>query len=107
MGKPVIATDWGGPADYLDASCGMLVAPTSYESLVDGFAAAMRKTMDSPELAKSMGAAGRERAIRDFDWQRKIERVIGIYRLLAEEPGLPQEFKEEPVSAPAISQRNC
>ena len=25
MGKPVIATHWGGPADYLDATCGILV----------------------------------------------------------------------------------
>lgn len=73
MGKPVIATRWGGPADYLDATCGILVEPESYSSLVTGFAEAMQKLICSPRLARSMGDAGRARAVRDFDWQRKID----------------------------------
>lgn len=85
MGKPVIATRWGGPADYLDESSGILVEPTSYEDMVEGFAAAMTKLMNSPDLVKSMGTAGRKRAVRDFDWQKKIQQVICIYR------GLPQK----------------
>jgi glycosyltransferase involved in cell wall biosynthesis len=106
MGKPVIATCWGGPADYLDASCGMLVEPESYAGLVAGFAEAMRKMIDLPELAKSMSAAGRERAVRDFDWQRKIDRVIGIYRALAEKSDVPQEFKEKMLSPATVSEHN-
>lgn len=84
MGRPVIATNWGGPADYLNASCGMLIEPESYSSLVEGFAAAMQRVIDSPERAAAMGAAGRERAIQDFDWRRKVDRVIGIYRSVIE-----------------------
>jgi glycosyltransferase involved in cell wall biosynthesis len=84
MGKPVIATRWGGPADYLDATCGILVEPDSYSGMVSGFAEAMRKLIDHPALAKSMGDAGRARAVRDFDWQRKIDRIIQIYHALAE-----------------------
>ena len=82
MGKPVIATRWGGPMDYLDSTCGILVEPKSYEDLVTGFAEAMRRLIDSPELATSMGDAGRARAMRDFDWQRKIDQMIQIYRAL-------------------------
>jgi len=106
MGKPVIATHWGGPADYLDASCGILVQPETYSSLVAGFAEAMQKLIDSPELAKSMGAAGRERAVRDFDWQRKIDKVIGIYRALAENRNVSLEFQDDMVSSPAVSRNN-
>jgi glycosyltransferase involved in cell wall biosynthesis len=106
MGRPVIATHWGGPADYLDASCGMLVEPESYSGLVAGFAAAMQKMIDSPELAKSMGAAGRERAVRDFDWQRKIDKVIAIYRALAEKRNMPLELKDELISSVAVSRNN-
>jgi len=84
MGKPVIATRWGGPADYLNSSCGILVEPESHTGLVAGFAEAMQKLIDSPELAGSMGDAGRDRALREFDWQRKIDQVIGIYRALLE-----------------------
>jgi len=82
MGKPVIATAWGGPTDYLDSTCGILVEPESYSALVTGFAEAMQKLIDSPDLARSMGDAGRTRAVRDFDWQRKIDQTIQIYRAL-------------------------
>jgi glycosyltransferase involved in cell wall biosynthesis len=84
MSKPVIATDWGGPADYLNASCGILVPPVSHSSLVRGFADAMQKMMVEPELAQSMGIAGKERAFRDFDWEKKINRVVQIYQELFE-----------------------
>jgi glycosyltransferase involved in cell wall biosynthesis len=77
--KPVIATRWGGPVDYLDSSCGILVDPQSYEALVAGFAEAMQRLIDHPEMAKEMGEAGRRRAIRDFDWERRIDRMIDIY----------------------------
>jgi glycosyltransferase involved in cell wall biosynthesis len=77
--KPVIATRWGGPKDYLDSSSGILVAPQNYESLVTGFAEAMQKLIDQPEMAKAMGEAGRRRAVRDYDWQQRIDRMISIY----------------------------
>lgn len=84
--KPVIATRWGGPLDYLDSSCGILVAPHSYEALVTGFAQAMQKLIDHPDLAKAMGTAGRERAVRDFDWQRRIDAMVSIYDVLVKKP---------------------
>jgi glycosyltransferase involved in cell wall biosynthesis len=80
--KPVIATRWGGPVDYLDSSCGILVGPQSYRALVTGFARAIQTMIDHPDLANAMGAAGRERAVRDFDWQGRIDRIIGIYGTL-------------------------
>jgi glycosyltransferase involved in cell wall biosynthesis len=104
MGKPVIATNWGGPADYLDSSCGMLLEPVSYSGLVEGFAHAMQTLIDSPELAKSMGIAGHERALRDFDWRRKIDRVIGIYRTVMEEPGVSLELEKGRPASGTVSE---
>ena len=37
MKRPVIATAWGGPADYLNASCGILIEPTGRAAMIDGF----------------------------------------------------------------------
>ena len=105
MGKPVIAARWGGPSDYLDESSGILVEPTSYQDMVDGFAEAMTKLITYPELAQSMGAAGRKRAVRDFDWQKKIQQVISIYRALEDKAGQPWELTEVPVPPPAVSER--
>ena len=52
----------------------------SMAEVPDKIRTAMQTLIDSPQQAQSKGLAGRERAVRDFDWQRKIEQVIDIYR---------------------------
>lgn len=84
VGLPVIATDWGGPTDYLDPSCGILVKPISREALIDGFAAAMATLARSAALRKRLGEAGYGRARDHFDWERKIDRMLELYRMAAE-----------------------
>jgi glycosyltransferase involved in cell wall biosynthesis len=98
MKKAVIATKWGGPADYLDASCGFLIEPTSYDAMVDQVAEAMQTLIQSPGLAKSMGEIGYERIVSDFDWQRKIDKVICIYTELSEKFNLLRKFERSHVS---------
>lgn len=78
--RPVIATDWGGPADYLDPSCGVLVRPDSRASFVHGLTGALVTFAQSRELRVSMGRAGRLKATRLFDWDLKAERMVEIYR---------------------------
>ena len=78
-GRPVIATRWGGPADYLDESCGILVKPDSYETMVQHFADAMELISTHPALAARMGAAGLLRVQDRFSWARKIDRILEIY----------------------------
>jgi glycosyltransferase involved in cell wall biosynthesis len=81
VGLPVIATAWGGPVDYLDESCGILVAPDSREAVVIGFAAAMKTLAQSHSLRTKMGEAGYARARQYFDWQRKIDQILELYQL--------------------------
>lgn len=95
MGKPVIATNWGGPADYLDSRCGILVNPDGLANLISGFAGAMQQLSNHPEIAKAMGIAGRERILRDFDWQRKIERILSLYKELIPESKAGQQQRHE------------
>ena len=78
-GIPAIATAWGGPTDYLNADCGILIEPTSPQAMVAGFAESMKKLMADRELAAQMGAAGRTRVETEFDWQKKIDRILEIY----------------------------
>ncbi|MEG4854015.1 glycosyltransferase family 4 protein [Microcoleus sp. B5-D4] len=80
VGLPVIATNWGGPADYLNSTCGILVEPTSREGFVQGLTDAMLKLAQSPELRQSIGCAGRERVRQHFDWERKVDRILEIYQ---------------------------
>ncbi|MFW6059410.1 MAG: glycosyltransferase family 4 protein [Phycisphaeraceae bacterium] len=84
MSRPVIATAWGGPVDYLDPECGILVEPTSREALIDGLAEAMLALARAPERRAAMGAAGRRRVVELFDWERKVDRVLELYQQVLE-----------------------
>lgn len=79
-GKPVVATAWGGPLDYLDDSCGVLVPPDSREGLVAGLAEALSRLASDPDLRRRLGRAGRSRVEREFDWEAKIDRMLAVYR---------------------------
>ncbi|NEP57127.1 MAG: glycosyltransferase family 4 protein [Symploca sp. SIO2G7] len=80
VGIPVIATNWGGPADYLDQSCGILVEPASRDSFISNLAAAMIKIAQQPELRLAMGKAGHQRVVNYFDWRVKIDTILEIYQ---------------------------
>lgn len=80
LGLPVIASDWGGPADYLDATCGMLVHPEPRDEFAERLARAILQLAGAPELCLSMGVAGAAKVRRDYDWQGKIDRIEEIYR---------------------------
>ncbi len=80
MSKPVIATAWGGPLDYLDPSCGVLVPPESPERLRAGFADAMVRLAQSPAERESMGRAGRAKVLSEYDWEIKADQILGLYR---------------------------
>jgi glycosyltransferase involved in cell wall biosynthesis len=79
LGKPIITTNWGGPADYVNASCGVLVDPDSEPAFVHGLAAAMVRLARSPEIRKSLGDGGKLRVRKDhLDWDSKAYRVLSI-----------------------------
>jgi len=80
MGIPVIATNWGGPTDYIDESCGILVEPQTPDLFVVNLADAMLKLAESPELRQSMGQAGHQRILDRFDWEVKVDTMLDIYQ---------------------------
>lgn len=80
MSKPVIATAWGGPLDYLDPSCGVLVEPGSRTEIVDRFADALVEMAGSEPQRVRMGRAGLEKIKREFDWELKVDTMMALYR---------------------------
>jgi glycosyltransferase involved in cell wall biosynthesis len=80
MEVPVIATAWGGPLDYLDPSCGILVELSSKEAFVDNLALALIRLATHPQDRRAMGKAGRLKVIRDFDWETKVDQMSEHYR---------------------------
>ncbi len=80
MGLPIIATNWAGPASYVESNCGILVDPSSIEDFTAGLAAAMIRCAQFPELRHRMGDAGIKR-VREhyFDWESKADRILEIF----------------------------
>lgn len=81
MARPVIATDWGGPQDYIsDGVHGILIPPNGSEPMVRAFADAMTDLGGDADRARTLGANGRQRIEQEFGWSRKIDRIIAIYQ---------------------------
>jgi hypothetical protein len=47
---------------------------------IAGFAEAMDRLGTDPELREALGRAGRERVIELYDWEKKVDRTLEIYR---------------------------
>jgi glycosyltransferase involved in cell wall biosynthesis len=80
MEVPVIATAWGGPVDYLDSSCGILIEPSSKEAFVEGLTQALNRLSVHPQDRRAMGRAGRLKVITDFDWETKVDQMLRFYK---------------------------
>lgn len=79
-GLPVIATNWGGPADYITADTGYLVEPSSREAMVQAFAHHIDVLAVNPTLRYQVGAAAIARVKQHFMWDTKIEIMTQYYQ---------------------------
>ena len=79
LGLPVIASDWGGPADYIDCTCGILVSPVPRDTFAERLAEAVLKLAQDRELCKKMGRAGSGKIHAEYDWEKKVNRMVDVY----------------------------
>ncbi|MBF2015717.1 MAG: glycosyltransferase family 4 protein [Rivularia sp. T60_A2020_040] len=105
LGLPVIATKWAGPANTLHPDCGIWVEPTSIEAFVDGFAQAMIKLANSPQLRRQMGEAAPQRVRTNyFDWDSKVDRIIEIfYETLSRQPESQKSWQSHNLTSETYS----
>jgi alpha-maltose-1-phosphate synthase len=79
----VVASDVGGiPEVVIDGETGVLVHydqfdPSSFEV---NFAQEVNRVVADSELARRLGVAGRERAIKNFAWDSIAQSTIDVYR---------------------------
>jgi glycosyltransferase involved in cell wall biosynthesis len=85
MGLPVIATDIRGCRQVVDDGRNGLLVPLRN---VDALCAAIDHVATRPDVRARMGAAGREKALQDFDQERVIAITLETYeRALAAHRG--------------------
>ena len=81
----VVASAVGGiPEVVADGLTGILVprAAVSDEEFETGLANAINALCADPSRAQTMGAAGRERAVREFGWETIAHRTVELYESL-------------------------
>jgi glycosyltransferase involved in cell wall biosynthesis len=75
-GVPVVASRVGGIPYQVDASSGRLVDPGD----VAGLAAVIDDLARQPGLRAELAVGARQRALREFSWQRSAESAFQVYR---------------------------
>jgi len=74
--RPVVATPVGGtPELVVDGETGLLVPPRDPEAL----AAALRRLLEDPDLARRLGEAGRARVAERFTAAAQTRRILELY----------------------------
>ncbi|BAX92890.1 glycosyltransferase family 4 protein [Mycobacterium shigaense] len=76
-GTPIVASRVGALPEVLgtDGACAELVPPGD----VDALTGALGELLDSPEKRRSLGKAGRARAIDVFSWEAVAAQTVGVY----------------------------
>jgi glycosyltransferase involved in cell wall biosynthesis len=76
MGKPIVASNVGEAAFYLDdGRAGLLVEPGSIASFAEGIVAILR----DPERARLLGQRAQERIWKQYSWDRQAETAENAY----------------------------
>jgi glycogen(starch) synthase len=79
MARPVVATCVGGlPEVIVHEETGLLTESENSEALAE----AIELLLEQPEKAERMGRAARERAQKEFGWERHVDAYDGLYRKL-------------------------
>lgn len=82
-GLPLITTDMPGCREVVtDGEDGLLIPPRDADALAN----AVARLLDSPALARQLGAAARAKALAVFDERIIIRRTLEVYRTLLAHP---------------------
>ncbi|WP_197526806.1 glycosyltransferase family 4 protein [Pirellulimonas nuda] len=78
LGLPVVALNWGGPADYVRPPFGVAIDPAPRRQVI----AEMVKAIQSltPEKRRRMGAAAQKEIADHYAWPAKIQEILAKYK---------------------------
>lgn len=79
-GLPIIATDWGGPADYVTKETGFLIKPASKKHMVEEIASCISALSENQPLREKMGSAALKHVHENFLWHDKIIQITNYYQ---------------------------
>lgn len=86
VSRPVIAIDFGGPAEIVNESVGLKIPPIGREAVTQKLVEAMEDLQNNPEKWQERGIAGRKQVEKYHTWDAKISTALDIFEgILAEQ----------------------
>jgi glycosyltransferase involved in cell wall biosynthesis len=77
---PVVAVNYGGPAEIVDDEVGRLLPADGPEPLIASLADTLREVVRNPEDWRARGETGRRRAEQTYGWDAKVSEMLELYR---------------------------
>jgi glycosyltransferase involved in cell wall biosynthesis len=78
-GVPILAVNYGGPAEVIDHAVGRPLSCAGPERLVEDMVSAFRDIVRDPEAWRQRGLVGRRRAEEQYGWDAKINSALELY----------------------------
>ena len=95
IGLPVVAVNWGGPQQLLDASNGILIEPEGEAHIIGQLAKAMTLLGHDPETAEKLAENAREQGkVRGFSWPVLLESWLDLYSRGGDVSGDPTSIRQ-------------
>ncbi len=82
-GRPVVALNFGGPAEIVDDGVGAAIDAGSPRQLVERLAATLRNVVDDPAAWRARAMVAGSRARERFSWDAKVSQALVLYREIA------------------------
>ncbi|WP_199226400.1 glycosyltransferase family 4 protein [Limnohabitans sp. 2KL-1] len=80
VGRPVIALNFGGPAEIVTDDVGKLIPMTNWGGVVKSLAGCFEDIVKQPEQWKKKAMFCRKISENNFSWTSKIQQAIMLYR---------------------------
>jgi glycosyltransferase involved in cell wall biosynthesis len=84
--RPVIAIDFGGPAEIVDAAVGAALPPAGRAAVTAALVATFDDVIADPAGWRQRGLNGLERARARYGWAAKVDAALALYRGLLTAP---------------------
>jgi glycosyltransferase involved in cell wall biosynthesis len=82
--RPVIAVNYGGPAELVTEAVGRLVDSNNPASVSNGIAIALKEIVANPDPWRQKGLTGRRYILEQHSWDRRIDVGLSLYSTLLE-----------------------
>jgi glycosyltransferase involved in cell wall biosynthesis len=90
LGLVPVVVNYGGPAELVTPSTGVLLPMGSRDEIVASLRAVLQRLSDEPDQIRAMGARARERVMTNFTWDAKAGQVLEVYRWVLGQRAKPE-----------------